>query len=110
MTAAGGLQPYGWQTVVALDWLPGVLPIPTGLEKTEVVLSWAWHWFIAEVVERLHLIYCLPMRSLMTQTKKCLTDYFQRVAPMGIGADWRARAQPGKCVTWGLSATMEGQP
>lgn len=41
-----GFQPYKWQEVVARDGLPDVLPIPTGLGKTEIVLAWAWRrWF-----------------------------------------------------------------
>jgi hypothetical protein len=41
--ATDGLEPYAWQRQVALDGLPDVLPIPTGLGKTEgAVLAWAW--------------------------------------------------------------------
>src|SRR5690554_575946 len=40
--ATGGLKPYRWQLKVALNGLPDVPPIPTGLGKTEVVLAWAW--------------------------------------------------------------------
>jgi hypothetical protein len=35
--ATGGLKPYRWQAEVALNGLPDVLPVPTGLGKTEVV-------------------------------------------------------------------------
>jgi hypothetical protein len=37
-TATGGFTPYRWQLHVALDGLPDVLSIPTGLGKREVAL------------------------------------------------------------------------
>lgn len=41
-TATGGFTPYRWQLQVAVDGLPDVLSVPTGLGKTEVALAWAW--------------------------------------------------------------------
>jgi hypothetical protein len=38
-SATGGFTPYRWQLQVALDGLPDVLPVPTGLGKTEVALA-----------------------------------------------------------------------
>ena len=67
-TATGGFTPYGWQLQVAVDGLPDVLPIPTGLGKTEVALAWAWRLLVDKRPEPLHLVVCLPMRSLVTQT------------------------------------------
>ena len=75
-TATGGLQPYRWQIQVALDGLPDVLPIPTGLGKTEAVLAWAWRRFVVAEPEPQHLVVCLPMRSLVTQTVQRLKTYF----------------------------------
>jgi Predicted helicases len=60
--ATGGLKPYRWQVEVALNGLPDVLPIPTGLGKTEVVLAWAWRLLVPKKPEPLHLVFCLPMR------------------------------------------------
>jgi CRISPR-associated endonuclease/helicase Cas3 len=74
-----GFQPYKWQEVVARDGLPDVLPIPTGLGKTEIVLAWAWRrWFANKEEEPLHLVYCLPTRSLVTQTVQRLKTYFSK--------------------------------
>lgn len=74
--ATSGFSPYGWQLQVALDGLPDVLPVPTGLGKTEVVLAWAWRLLVDKKPEPLHLVVCLPMRSLVTQTVQRLKTYF----------------------------------
>ncbi len=73
---ATGFTPYDWQVQVALDGLPDVLPVPTGLGKTEVALAWAWRLLVDKKPEPLHLVVCLPMRSLVTQTVQRLKGYF----------------------------------
>lgn len=74
--ATGGFTPYDWQLRVAVDGLPDLLPVPTGLGKTEVALAWAWRLLVAKQPEPLHLVVCLPMRSLVTQTVQRLASYF----------------------------------
>lgn len=74
--ATRGFTPYCWQLQVALDGLPDVLPVPTGLGKTEVALAWAWRLLVDKQPEPLHLVVCLPMRSLVTQTVHRLRTYF----------------------------------
>ncbi len=73
---ATGFAPYSWQLEVALDGLPDLLPVPTGLGKTEVALAWAWRLLVDKKPEPLHLVVCLPMRSLVTQTVQRLKTYF----------------------------------
>lgn len=75
-TATKGFTPHRWQLHVALDGLPDVLPVPTGLGKTEIALAWAWRLLVDRKPEPLHLVYCLPMRSLVTQTVQRLDGYF----------------------------------
>lgn len=75
-TASGGYTPYRWQLQVALDGLPEALSIPTGLGKTEIALVWAWRLFADGQPEPRHLVYCLPMRSLVAQTVRRLRTYF----------------------------------
>ncbi len=75
--ATGGLTPYRWQHQVAVDGLPDVLPVPTGLGKTEVALAWAWRLLVDQQPEPRHLVVCLPMRSLVTQTVQRLSSYFE---------------------------------
>jgi len=77
--ATAGFTPYEWQTLIATEGLPDVLTVPTGLGKTEVVLAWAWRLLVDGQPEPRHLVYCLPMRSLVTQTVKRLKDYFDRL-------------------------------
>jgi CRISPR-associated endonuclease/helicase Cas3 len=77
--ATRGFEPYAWQVLVAVDGLPDVLPVPTGLGKTEVALAWAWRLLVCKQQEPRHLVVCLPMRSLVTQTVKRLTDYFHEL-------------------------------
>lgn len=77
--ATGEFTPYRWQVQVALDGLPEVLPVPTGLGKTEVALAWAWRRLVDNQPEPLHLVICLPMRSLVTQTVQRLKGYFDRL-------------------------------
>ena len=75
-TATGGYSPYDWQLQVAIAGLPDVLSVPTGLGKTEVALAWAWRLLVDKKAEPLHLVVCLPMRSLVTQTVQRTQTYF----------------------------------
>lgn len=77
--ATNGLTPYAWQIQVAVDGLPDVLPVHTGLGKTEVALAWAWRLLVDKQPEPLHLVVCLPMRSLVTQTVQRLKTYFDAI-------------------------------
>lgn len=75
---ATGFDPYSWQTLVAVEGLPSLLPVPTGLGKTEgAVLAWAWRRCAAGFDEPLHLVYCLPMRTLVRQTVDRLRNCFK---------------------------------
>ncbi len=80
--ATGFQRPYRWQICAAIEGLPEFLPVPTGLGKTEgVVLAWAWRRLrIGRSEEPLHLVYCLPMRSLVRQTVQRLGSCFDRLA------------------------------
>lgn len=74
------IGPFDWQIKVATQGLPEVLPIPTGLGKTEgSVLAWAWRKIWLKRDEPLHLVYCLPMRVLVHQTVERLTGCFARL-------------------------------
>lgn len=79
--ATGFEQPYRWQIDVAKRGLPEILSVPTGLGKTEgVALAWAWRRTQADCDEPLHLIYCLPMRSLVRQTVDRLNACLRNLA------------------------------
>lgn len=85
--ATGGFTPYDWQVQVAIDGLPDVLSVPTGLGKTEVALAWAWRLLIDKQPEPRHLVVCLPMRSLVTQTVQRLRTYFEALRTQYSEAD-----------------------
>lgn len=85
--ATDGFKPYRWQTLVALEGFPDVLSVPTGLGKTEIVLAWAWRLLVDKMPEPLHLVYCLPVRSLVTQTVQRLKMYFDRVKERSAAID-----------------------
>jgi CRISPR-associated endonuclease/helicase Cas3 len=78
---ATGFRPYSWQICVAIEGIPEILPIPTGLGKTEgSVLAWAWRRRFAYTEgEPIHLVYCLPMRSLVRQTTERLQGHFAKL-------------------------------
>jgi CRISPR-associated endonuclease/helicase Cas3 len=87
---ATGFGPYEWQRQVALNGLPEILPVPTGLGKTEgAALAWAWRRLMEKSTdEPLHLVYCLPMRSLVRQTVERLKSCFVNLAgkePIEVG-------------------------
>ena len=72
-----GFDPYEWQKQIARVGLPDVLPVPTGLGKTEgVVIAWAWRRLLVRTDEPMHLVFCLPMRSLVAQTVDRIQKYF----------------------------------
>lgn len=74
---ATGFSPYEWQVTVATGGLDGILPVPTGFGKTEgVALAWAWRFAVLADEPR-HLVYCLPMRTLVRQTVERLERCFQ---------------------------------
>jgi len=83
---ATGFPPYRWQKKAAERGLPGLLPVPTGLGKTEgAVLAWAWRRLSRDDPdEPRHLIYCQPMRSLVRQTIDRLTDCFDALVTHGV--------------------------
>jgi len=80
------LLPYRWQRDAAERGLPELLPVPTGLGKTEgAVLAWAWRRLsLDDPDEPLHLIYCQPMRTLVRQTVSRLSAYFTRLKSHGV--------------------------
>ncbi|MGH8503635.1 MAG: type I-G CRISPR-associated helicase/endonuclease Cas3g [Gammaproteobacteria bacterium] len=80
--AATGFTPHSWQQKIAEEGLPALLSVPTGLGKTEgVVLAWAWRRLVLnDRDEPRHIVYCLPMRTLVTQTRERLARCFDNLA------------------------------
>lgn len=76
-----GRQPYPYQTVFAEgDSLPELLNVPTGVGKTATaILGWLYRRReatpkIKSITPR-RLVYCLPMRTLVEQTRDCAQEW-----------------------------------
>jgi len=82
-------EPFGYQERLAEEPWPDLLEIPTGMGKTAgVTLAWAWKrgWRVGKREPHdpdpntpRRLIWCLPMRVLVEQTRS-------RTDPKGPGA------------------------
>jgi len=77
--ATGAAGPYPYQDCFATGQvLPQLLSVPTGVGKTATaVLGWLWRRRFADETVRSvtprRLVYCLPMRTLVEQTRdECL--------------------------------------
>ena len=69
--ATGNPNPFPYQTQFAnTDDLPELVHAPTGAGKTATaVLGWLWRYFFAGKPTPRRLVYCLPMRVLVEQTR-----------------------------------------
>jgi CRISPR-associated endonuclease/helicase Cas3 len=83
---ATGRIPYPYQERLATDDpLPDLLDIPTGLGKTSAaVLAWLWRRRFAPEGIRIRtprrLVYCLPMRVLVEQTRDNARNWLRDLA------------------------------
>ncbi|TAM58196.1 CRISPR-associated helicase Cas3' [bacterium] len=81
--ATGGAEPYPYQRRLAEQHVDFVR-VQTGLGKTEaLVLGWLWRRLRGEAAPR-KLVYVLPMRSLVEQTRSRVQDCIGRLAAAGI--------------------------
>lgn len=89
---ATGRAPYPYQRRLALtDDLPAALGAPTGAGKTAAVaLAWLYRRrFAAEAVRRAtprRLVFCLPMRTLVSQTAEAISTWLRRLTLLDEGA------------------------
>jgi CRISPR-associated endonuclease/helicase Cas3 len=81
---ATGNEPYPFQIRFACEpTLPALVDVPTGMGKTAMaVLGWLWRRRFAEEKTRKatprRLVYCLPMRVLVEQTHKNVSDWLKK--------------------------------
>jgi CRISPR-associated endonuclease/helicase Cas3 len=76
-TKATGKTPYRYQTCLAERPIESrLINVPTGCGKTAAAIL-AWLWRRKEKSERTprRLVYCLPMRTLVEQTRDCALDW-----------------------------------
>ena len=94
---ATGYRPHEYQARLACgnrglqgstDWLSAssacesmLIDVPTGFGKTSaVVLAWIWNRVLQGYSDwPCRLIYCLPMRTLVEQTRQCACRWLERL-------------------------------
>ena len=75
--------PFDYQKRLGTEPWPDILDIPTGLGKTAaVVVAWLWKRCQLDPDTPRRLVYCLPMRVLVEQTKGNVETWLERVAPL----------------------------
>ena len=80
---ATGYSPYPYQKELANGKIPDMLSAPTGAGKTEaaVLCMWLWRRLNDDSRQKTprRLVYCLPMRTLVEQTRKRVNGYIERL-------------------------------
>ncbi|MDT0619816.1 hypothetical protein RM531_15185 [Salinisphaera sp. P385] len=81
---AGAMRPYPYQTRLATEPWPDYLNIPTGLGKTAAIIrAWLHKRLQRDPETPRRLVYCLPMRVLVEQTRRKIEPWRQAVAETG---------------------------
>ena len=76
-----GLGPFRYQRRLAEEPWPELLDVPTGMGKTAAVtLAWLWKSLHGDRDTPRRLIWCLPMRVLVEQTKRNVDAWLENVA------------------------------
>ncbi|MFQ3671487.1 MAG: DEAD/DEAH box helicase [Verrucomicrobiia bacterium] len=97
---ATGKKPYSWQSTLGETsaCASRLIEIPTGLGKTAgVVLAWLWNRWQPETTWPRRLVYCLPMRTLVEQTRDNVNlwlDNLARAHPDNLELQWLAEHSP----------------
>lgn len=82
-----GFTPFPYQRELGEGPWPHLLEVPTGLGKTAgVVVAWLWKRLRADPFTPTRLVYCLPMRVLVEQTRDWAAKWIERAA-----SDFEAR-------------------
>ena len=88
--AATGFAPFPFQRDLAVaQAFPSLLDVPTGLGKTEAaILAWLWRHRFASAAVRAEtprrLVYCLPMRVLVNQTRDRVRGLLAKLVGAGL--------------------------
>lgn len=91
---ATGKPPFPYQERMAVGTAPHVVDIPTGLGKTAAVaLAWLWRWYRKAPERTRRLVYCLPMRVLVEQTRDEIQKWLD-----ALQANFAANSVPLPCL------------
>lgn len=91
-TATGLPEPYPYQKRLATEPWPELLDVPTGMGKTAaIMLTWVWKrgWREGAHAEKpdrdtpRRLVYCLPMRVLVEQTRANVETWLKNLGLFG---------------------------
>lgn len=89
---ATGFEPFHYQVELAEKTeFPSLLEVPTGMGKTaSAILGWLWRRrFAGDDIRRQtqrRLVYCLPMRVLVEQTRDCAVIWLNNLGLLGGAA------------------------
>ena len=73
-------SPYPYQKRLAELPTPSIIDVPTGAGKTEAaILGWLWHRLRGSERMPRRLIYCLPRRTLVEQTRDRVAMWIERL-------------------------------
>ncbi|MGZ5458015.1 MAG: type I-G CRISPR-associated helicase/endonuclease Cas3g [Thermoanaerobaculia bacterium] len=89
--ALTGHEPFPYQRRLGTEPWPELLDVPTGLGKTAAVgVAWLWKRREGDDSTPRRLVYCLPMRTLVEQTRR----EFEKWTDAATGAGLMAGAAP----------------
>lgn len=75
--------PYHYQRQLAAGPWPDMLHIPTGLGKTAAItIAWLYRRLLADPGTPRRLVWCLPMRVLVEQTRENVSEWLELSAPL----------------------------
>lgn len=77
------VAPFPYQRSLATNPWPQLLDVPTGLGKTDAVFAaWLWKRLRGDTETPRRLVYCLPMRVLVTQTVTAASRMVEKAKPL----------------------------
>lgn len=97
--------PFPFQERFALsEQIPSLVNVPTGLGKTAMaVLGWLWRRQFADRKKRdstpRRLVYCLPMRVLVEQTRENAIRWLHNLCRLGGHVDFDPPLKSDECAT-----------
>lgn len=98
-------SPDPWQKRFATEEWPEVLIAPTGSGKTAgVTLGWVAHRLRTPELTPRRLVWCLPMRTLVEQTKTVVREWLGRLQSCSVGDGLIPRPQDVHVLMGGVEA------
>jgi len=91
-----GVPPFPYQRRLGEQPWPDLLNVPTGLGKTAAIgVAWLWKRWNGEPETGRRLVYCLPTRVLVRQTRELSREPAVLVGIQGVRIHFAGRVVPG---------------